>query len=47
LESLVSQFLLGCKCLVSRDIFMQEQDHLGDIPAAFFVKGMFDTYVDR
>jgi len=35
LEVQVGQFLLGCKCPVSRDIFMQEQDPLGELPAAF------------
>jgi len=36
LEAQVGQFLLGCKCLVSRGIVVQEQDPLGDLPAAFF-----------
>ena len=36
LEAQVGQFLLGCKCPVSRGIVMQEQDALGDLPAAFF-----------
>ena len=35
LETQVGQFLLGCKCPVSRDIVVQEQDPLGDLPAAF------------
>jgi len=34
LEAQVGQFLVGCKCPVSRDIFVQEQDPLGDLPAA-------------
>jgi len=33
----VSQFLLGCKCPVSRGIVVQEQDPFGDLPAAFFL----------
>jgi len=33
LEAQVGQFLLGCKCAVSRGIVVQEQDHLGDFPA--------------
>ena len=37
LEAQVSQFLLGCKCPVSRDIVVQEQDHLGYLPAAIFL----------
>ena len=35
LEAQVGQFLLGCKCPVSRGI-VQEQDHLVDLPGAFF-----------
>jgi len=31
LEAPVGQFLLGCKCPVSRGIVMQEQDPLGDL----------------
>jgi len=34
LEAQVGQFILGCKCPVSRDIVVQEQDPLGDLPAA-------------
>jgi len=34
LESQVGHFLLGCKCPVSRGIVVQEQDPLGDLPAA-------------
>ena len=33
LEALVGQFLLGCKCPVSRGVVVQEQDHLGDFPS--------------
>jgi hypothetical protein len=32
LKALISQFLLGCKCPVSRGIFVQEQDPLGELP---------------
>ena len=35
LEAQVGQFLLGCKCPVSRGIVVQEQDPLGDFPAAW------------
>ena len=35
LEAQVDQFLLGCKCPVSRGIVVQEQDPLGDLTAAF------------
>ena len=40
LEAKVGQFLLGCKCPVSRGIFVQEQDPLGDLPAAFFLQNV-------
>ena len=33
LEDQVGQFLLGCKCLVSRSIVVKEQDPLGDLPS--------------
>jgi len=36
LDAQVGQFLLGCKCPVSRGIVMQEQDPFGDLPTAFF-----------
>ena len=32
LEAQVGQFLLGCKCPVSRGIVVKEQDPLGDLP---------------
>jgi hypothetical protein len=35
-EAQAGQFLLGCKCPVSRGI-VQEQDPLGELPAAFFL----------
>ena len=35
LEAHVGQFLLGCKCLLSRSIVLQEQDLLGDFPVAW------------
>ena len=35
LEAQVGQFLLGCKCSVSRGIVVQEQDPLGDFPRRF------------
>ena len=35
LEAQVGQFLLGCKCPVSRGIVVQQQDPLGDFPAAW------------
>ena len=33
LEAQVGQFLLGCKCPVSRCNVVQEQNPLGDLPA--------------
>jgi len=34
MEAQGAQFLLGCKCPVSWGIVVQEQDPLGDLPAA-------------
>ena len=41
LEAQVGKFLLGCMCPVSRGILVQEQDPLGEIPAAFFLQNVF------
>ena len=38
LEAEVGQFLLGCKCLVSRGMFVQEEDPIVELPAAFFLQ---------
>ena len=35
LEAQVGQFLLDCKCPVSRGIVVEEQDPLGDLPSAW------------
>ena len=40
LEAQIGQFLLGYKCPVSRGIVVQEQDPLGDLPAAFFLQNV-------
>jgi len=40
LEAQVGQFVLGCKCPVSRGIVAQEEDPLGDLPAAFFLQNI-------
>jgi len=40
LESQVGQFLVGFKWPVSRVIFMQEQDTLGEIPGWFFIQNV-------
>jgi len=42
LEAQVGQFLLGCKCPVSRGIVVQEQGPFGDLPAAFSFKMSFN-----
>ena len=41
------QFLLGCKCPVSRGIVVQEQDPLGDLPAAFFLQIVLQLHQQR
>jgi len=38
LEAKVGQFLLACKCPMSRGIVQQEQDPLVEIPAVFFLQ---------
>ena len=42
MEAHVGQFVLGCKCPVSRGIVVQEQDHLGDLPVGFSFKISFN-----
>ena len=42
LEAQVGQFLLGCKWPVSRGIVVQEQDALGELPAAFFLQNVLN-----
>jgi len=37
LEAQIGQFLLGCKCTVSRGIVVQEQDRRGELLVAFFL----------
>jgi len=46
-EAQVGQFLLGCKCAVGRGIVMQEQDPLGDLPAAFFLQNVLQLHQQR
>jgi len=41
------QFLLGCKCPVSRGIVVQEQDPVGDLPAAFFLQNVLQLHQQR
>jgi len=47
LEVQVGQFLLGCKCPVSQGIVVQEQDPLGDHPAAFFIQNVLQLHQQR
>jgi len=47
LEAQVGQFLLSCKCSVSWGIFVQEQDSLGDLPAAFFLQNVLQLHQQR
>ena len=46
-EAQVGQFLLGCKCPVSRGIVVQEQDALGDLPATFFLQNVLQLHHQR
>ena len=47
LEAQVGQFLLGCKCPVSRGIVVQEQDTLGDLPVTFFLQNVLQLHQQR
>ena len=47
LEAQVGQFLLRCKCPVSRGIVVQEQDTLGDLPAAGFLQNVLQLHQQR
>ena len=47
LEAQVGQFLVGCKCPVSRGIVVQEQDPLGELPAAFFLQNVLQLHQQR
>ena len=47
LEGQVCQFLLGCKCPVSRGLVVQEQDPFGDLPAAFFLQNVLQFHQNR
>jgi len=47
LEAQVGQFLPIFKCPVSRGIVVQEQDPLGDIPAAFFLQNVLQLHQQR
>ena len=47
LEAQVGQFILGCKCLVSRGIVVQEQDPLGELTAVFFLQNVLQLHQRR
>ena len=47
MEAQVVQFLLGCKCRVSRSIAVQEQEALGELPAAFFLQNVLHFHQQR
>jgi len=47
LEAQVRHFLLGCKCPVSRGIATQEQNPLGELPAAFFLQNVLQLHQQR
>jgi len=47
LEAQAGQFLLGCRCPVSRGIVVQEQDTVGDLPAAFFLQNILHWHQQR
>jgi len=47
LEALVGQFLLDCKCPVGWGFVVQDQDHLGDLPAAFSLKNVLHLHHQR
>jgi len=44
LEAQVSQFILGCKCPISRGIIVQEQGHFDDLPVSFFLQNVLQFY---
>jgi len=47
LEAQVGQFLLGCKCPLSRVIVVQEQDPLGELPAAILLQNVLHLHQQR
>jgi len=46
-EAQVGQFLLDCKCPVNRVIVVEEQDTLGEISEAFFLKNVLQFHQQR
>ena len=47
LEAQLGQFLVGCKCPVSRGIVVQEQVSLVDLPAAFYLQNVLHLHQQR
>ena len=47
LEVQVGQFLLRCEFSACRDIVVQEQDNLGDLPEAFFLQNDLKLHQQR
>ena len=47
LEAQLGQFLVGCKCPVSRGIVVQEQDTLGEIPEEFFLQNVLQLHQQK
>jgi len=44
MEAQVGQFLLRCKCPVSRGVVVQEQDPLGELTAAFSLQNVLQLH---
>jgi len=47
MEAQVDQFRLGCKCPVIGGTVVQEQDPLGDLPAAFLFQSVLQLHQQR
>ena len=47
LEAQVGQSFLGCKCPLSQRIVVQEQDPLGDLPAALCLQNVLQLHQQR
>jgi len=47
LEAQIGLFLLGCKCLVSRGIVVQEQDPLAELPTVFFLQNVLQLHQQK
>ena len=44
LEAHVDQYLLGCKCPVSRGVVVQEEDASGELPEEFFLQNVLQLH---